>query len=87
MHTDLFDLNSNVYFKLVFPRDETFQNKPGRDGPLSLYPGTKKISCPGIPLSRDKSRSTCVWENDFLDEGTSKTKILDHYLMGQLLIT
>ena len=28
----------------------------GRDVPLSLFPGTKKISCPGVLLSRDKGR-------------------------------
>ena len=27
------------------------------DVPLSLCPRTKKFSCPGVPLSRDKSRS------------------------------
>merc|ERR1712051_524714 len=48
-------------FKLVFPRDGTSRrmsrDKPGRDVPLSLCPGTKKKSCPGVPLSRDKGRS------------------------------
>jgi hypothetical protein len=29
----------------------------GRDVPLSLCPGTKKFSCPGVPLSREKGRS------------------------------
>jgi hypothetical protein len=36
----------------VFSRVST-----GRDVPLSLCPGTKKFSCPGVPLSRDKGRS------------------------------
>ena len=31
----------------------------GRDVPLSLCPGTKKISCPGVTLSHDKGRSKC----------------------------
>ena len=35
----------------------------GRDVPLSLCPGTKKISCPVVPLSRDKGRSKCPGTN------------------------
>ena len=31
----------------------------GQDVPVSLCPGTKKFSCPGVPLSRDKGRSKC----------------------------
>ena len=41
----------------VFPRDGMSQDKTGRDVPLSVCPGTKKCSCPGIPLSWDKGRS------------------------------
>ena len=44
--------------EVVFPRD-----KPGQDVPLSLCPGTKKFSCPGVPLSRDKGRSKCPGTN------------------------
>ena len=44
--------------QLGFPRDGTsrgtFRDNPGRDVPLSLCPGTKKIPCPAVPLSRDK---------------------------------
>ena len=47
----------------MFPRDGTSRDKPGRDVPLSLCPGTKKISCPGVPLSRDKGRSKCPGTN------------------------
>ena len=47
--------------EVVFPRDGTScgtsRDKPGWDVPLSLCPGTKKNSCPGVPLSRDKARS------------------------------
>ena len=58
----------NSQYKLVFPRDRTSRDKPGRNVPLSLCPGTKKnlvpVSlCPGTragakipgqtPLSRD----------------------------------
>ena len=46
-------------FILGFPWDEMSRDKPGRDVPLSLCPGTKKISCPGVPLSRDNGRSKC----------------------------
>merc|ERR1711997_1414207 len=35
----------------------------GRDVPLSLCPRTKKNSCPGVPLSRDKGRSKCPGTN------------------------
>ena len=31
--------------------------------PLSLCPGTKNISCPGVPLSWDKGRSKCTGTN------------------------
>ena len=48
---------------LGFPRDGTSRDKPGRDVPLSLCPGTKKFSCPGVPLSRDKGRSKCPGTN------------------------
>ena len=50
-------------FKLGFPRDGTSRDKPGQDVPLSLCPGTKKNSCPGVPLSRDKGRSKCPGTN------------------------
>ena len=54
-------------FQVGFPRDGTSRgtsrDKPGRDVPLSLCPGTKKISCPGVPLSRDKGRSKCPGTN------------------------
>ena len=50
-------------FILGFPRDGTSRgtsrDKPGRDVPLSLCPGTKIFSCPVVPLSRDKGRSKC----------------------------
>ena len=43
---------------LGFPRDGTSRgtsrDKPGRDVPLSLCPGTNKFPCPVVPLSRDK---------------------------------
>ena len=35
----------------------------GWDVPLSLCPATKKFSCPGVPLSRDKGRSKCPRTN------------------------
>ena len=35
----------------------------GRDVPLSLCPGTKRFSCPGVPLSRDKGKSKCPGTN------------------------
>ena len=41
----------------------TFRDKPGRDVPVSLCPGTKKNSCPGVPLSRNKGRSKCPRTN------------------------
>ena len=45
-------------FRVGFPRDGTSRgtsrDNPGRDVPLSLCPGTKKIPCPVVPLSRDK---------------------------------
>ena len=44
-------------YEVVFPRDGTSRDKLGRDVPLSLCPGTKKFSCPGALLSRDKGRS------------------------------
>jgi hypothetical protein len=47
----------NAHFVVGFPRDGTSQDKPGRDVPLSLCPGTKKFSCPGVPLSREKGMS------------------------------
>ena len=50
-------------YVLVFPRDGTSRDKPGRDVPLSLCPGTKNFSCPGVPLSRDKGRSKCPGTN------------------------
>ena len=44
--------------EVVFPRDGTSRgtsrDKPGRDVPLSLCPGTTKFPCPVVPLSRDK---------------------------------
>ena len=56
-----------VISEVVFPRDGTSRgtsrDKPGRDVPLSLCPGTKKNSCPGVPLSRDKGRSKCPGTN------------------------
>ena len=42
-----------IHFDVGFPRDGTW------DVPLSHCPGTKKFSCPGVPLSRDKGRSKC----------------------------
>ena len=65
-------------YKLGFPRDGmsrgTSRDKPGRDVPLSwdkkvlpvplsLCPETKNISCPGVPLSRNKGRSKCPGTN------------------------
>ena len=50
---ELFMLDSKLY-TLGFPRDGTSRDKPGRDVPLSLCPGTKKFPCPVVPLSRDK---------------------------------
>ena len=41
-------------FGLGFPGDGTSRDKPGRDVPLSLCPGTKKFHCPVVPLSWDK---------------------------------
>ena len=38
----------------------------GRDVPLSICPGTKRFSCPVVPLSRDKGKSKCP--------GTSRDK-------------
>ena len=35
----------------------------GRDVPLSLCPGTKKFSCHGVLLSRNKGRSKCPGTN------------------------
>ena len=55
--------NVKSWFKLGFPRDGTSRDKPGRDVPLSLCPGTKKFClsrCPFVPgqgqeqMSRDK---------------------------------
>ena len=53
--------------RVVFPQDGMSQDKRGRDIPLPLCPRTKKFSCPGVPLSRDKGKSKCP--------GTSQDKI------------
>ena len=42
-----------VQFSIVFPRDGTSRGTSG----------TKKKSCPGVPLSRDKGRSKCPGPN------------------------
>ena len=48
-------------FKVGFPMDRssrgTSRDKPGRDAPLFLCPGTKKFPCPSVPSSRDKGRT------------------------------
>ena len=48
---------SQSVFRLSFPRNGTSQIKPGRDVQWSLCPRRKKVSCPSVPLSRDKDRS------------------------------
>ena len=53
---------------LRFPRERTSRCPfvPGQKSfpvPLSLCPRTKKISCPAVPLSRDKGRSKCPGTN------------------------
>ena len=49
----------------IYTLDLFALGRPGTnwDVPLSLCPGTKKNSCPGVPLSRDKGRSKCPGTN------------------------
>ena len=67
---------------VVFPRDGTSrgtsQDKLGRDVPLSLCPGTKQNSCPGVPLSRDKGRSKNPGTNSYVP-GRPGTKLIKNF--------
>ena len=45
---------------------------------MSLCPGTKKFSCPGVPLSQDKGRSKCPGTNSSVS-GRPWTKLPPKY--------
>ena len=63
----------STWFIVVVARVSTGQNVP-----LSLCPGTKKNSCPGVPLSRDKGRSKCPGTNSSVP-GRPRTKWIKNF--------
>ena len=85
----VFKVQIEMAIQLVFPRDGTSRgtsrDKPGRDVPLSLCPGTKKNSCPGVPLSRDKGRSKCPGTNSSVPGRPGKKRIKKFQRLIQIL--
>ena len=77
----VFDVNkqfSDCIVVLVFIQDGTCWDKPGTDVSLSFYPGTKKFSCPGVPLSNKGSQQQMYQEKITFQKTSKKQEKVVH---------